>query len=388
MVGTRAWLIVLVAGFAAPALAVDGRSASPGGFSTEIDLGQNFTYDSNPLRVADDEDSIFGSTTSPQLVIRKKTPTATVESDSKVDANYFNHSQFNSVDLHQKFFVSKQNQRWTASLRASGDYDTTRTSELTNYALHIPKVRRTRLNAAPQITFRPNAQDSWSLLAAITDVNYDNSAYTDYRYYSAGPSYEHRFDPENKGTISFTAERYETTSNSALTSDSYGPTVGWVSLLSPQLTLKLSAGVESTEKRGTNAGSDPDSWNYVFSGNLAYKGSADTLDFTATRAREPFGNGTETLLTTLRISEKHAINRVLSLNAEALYQDADYSTEPGINLDRGWGAGGGITYRWYDNVDLTANYKYRNEDLTRTGGSIDQHIVMLGFSIHPAWSRD
>lgn len=369
----------------AAAHAGDGFDRAPGGFSSEIKGSETLSYDSNPLRVVSGEKSLFGSTTTPELVLRYKTPLTEVEADTTVEANYFNRSQFNSVDLHEKLMLKRQNERWTTSLRGIFDYDTTRTSEITNYGINIPKVRSTHVGATPQVTFRPNPRDALSLSANIEDTSYDNNAYTDYTIYSISPSYEHSFDQYNKGRIAMRAQRYETNSGTSQRSDSIGPTLGWTTILTEKLTAHAEAGAQSIEKSGANT-SGSDGWNYVFSTSLNYRGQQDTLSLRATRALEPFGNGTETLLTSFGITERHAINPKLSLNGEARYQIADYSSPPGVNLDHGVTAGGGLTYKIVDNVDLDASYKYRSEDLTNTSGSIDQHIVMLGVTVHPTWS--
>ena len=274
---------------------------------------------------------------------------------------------------------------WTASVRGNFDQETTRTAEITNYGLNLPKVRSTRVGATPQISFAPSPRDRWVLTASANNTSYDNNAYVDYNTYSISPSYEHKFDPENMGFIGVNGQRYETT-NGNLTSDSIGPVVGWTSLLNPRLTLSTTAGALSTNSRSNVVGGDQQTWNYVFSGNLAYTGDQDRLDFTATRARQPFGNGTETLLDTFAIAERHQLNQTIALNASGKYQSADYSSTPGINLDEGYSAGGGISYALTERTELNADYNYRHENLTTVNNAIKQHIVMLGITYKPSWS--
>ncbi len=360
--------------------------AMPGGFSAEINGSQKFSYDSNPLRLTTGEKSLYGSTTSPELVLRRNTPTSAIASTTRVDANVFDHAEFNSVDLHQKLLLSKSNQRWTTSLDALLDYDTTRTSELTNYALNLPRVHNTRIGATPKVAFRHSDRGSLSLTGSVTNSTYDNNAFTDYNFYSVSPAYEYKFDPQNIGSIAMNGQRYETINGTSLTSDSFGPSLGWTHLLTPRLTLRANAGALSTHKRGAGAGTDRDSWNYVFSGNVTYKGTQDTFDLSATRARAPFGNGTETLLDTFALTERHAINPRLEVSANAKYQAADYPTAPGINLDKGYNLGTGVAYKIIEDASLTADYTYRNEQLTNISGDVAQHVVMVGVTIHPSWS--
>jgi hypothetical protein len=358
-----------------------------GGFSSEINGSQIFSYDSNPLRLTSGEKSLFGSTTSPELMLRWKTPTSTTQSTTRVDVNVFDRSEFDSVDLHQKLSLSKSNQRWTADLDALVDYDTTRTSELTNYAINLPRVHNTRLGAKPKITLRHSERGSVSLAGSFVSSTYDNGAYTDYNAYSISPSYAYAYDQKNIGSVALNGQRYETINGASLTSDSFGPSVGWTHFMTQRLTLRVNAGALSTHRRGAGAGTERNSWDYVFSGNATYKGAQDTIDFNATRAREPFGNGTETLLDTFSLTERHAINPQLEVNAKAKYQEADYpTTAPGINLDKGYNFGTGIAYKIVEDASLTADYTYRNEKLTNISGDVAQHVVMIGATIHPSWS--
>ena len=382
--------------FTSAAYAVDGAPIAPslpvtpvpGGFSAELNGTQAFQYDSNPLRKPTGADGIYGSVTSPELVLRLKTPMSLVESNTRVDANIFDHSEFNSVDLHQKLLLKRENERWSVGLNGFLDYDTTRTSELTNYGLNLPRVHSTRIGVAPQVRFNANERDAAVLYSSVSHAEYDNSAYTDYNFYQVSPGIEHKFDPSNTGNFMLNAHRYETSSGLDSTSNSYGPSIGWTSILTPRLTLKTSAGAEYTDKSGANSNTDDSPWNYVFSADLAYKGTQNQADISATRARQPFGNGTETLLDTFAITGKHALNETLSLNADAKYQLADYEQQQaGINLDEGYQLGGGIEYDVMENVALTADYKYRHEALTNVTSDVDQHIVMVGVTFRPSWSR-
>lgn len=374
---------LIASGVASSAYAAD---KAPGGFSAETRGTETLSYDSNPLRTVTGSQDLFGSTTSPQLILRYKTPLSEIEADTKVDANYYNHSAFNSVDLHEKLTLSRSNERWTASVRGLIDYDTTRSSEITNYGLNIPKVRSTRLSAAPQILFRQDERNSWKLDAKVEDTTYNNNAYTDYSIYSISPSYEHSFDRYNKGQISVRAQHYQTNSGVDQQSDSFGPTLGWTAIFSDKLSAHAEAGIQSIEKSGANqAGTD--GVNYVFSGNVKYHGVQDDLSLNASRALQPFGNGTETLLTSFGVRERHAINEKFSLNANAVYQLADYDKPPGVNLDHGYTLGGGMAYKIIETVDLNADYRFRSEDLTNAG-TVDEHVVMLGLTLHPAWSQN
>lgn len=360
----------------------DGRAQAPGGFSYSASIGETFSYDSNPLRVTNSPDALFGSTTSPRLVLRKKTERSYLEADTQLDQHLFNRHAYNSTDLHEKLLLTTENTRWVASVRGVADIDTTRTSELTNYALKLPKVTRTKLGATPELTYKSTPMDHYSIRATAAHITYDHDAYNDYDLYALSPSYTRKLDTFRDVRVTFNARRYKTTSGGALRSDSFGPMLGLTTKHSPRLTTRLSAGAEKSRKRGANAGSNANDWNYVFGVETHYRNARDQLTLAATRARQPFGNGTETLLTRVSLRERRTLNPTLAATLDAGYQTADYTTEPGINLDHGFDAGAGLAYHLTHDVDLTANYQFRNEQLTHTRGAIDQHVVLLGVRYH------
>lgn len=372
----------------APALAAGPAFQKPGGFSVDTGIVQTFAYDSNPLRLTNGEDALFGSTTSPKLTLRWKTPRSVIETESRADVNVFDDSDYDSVDFNQKLLLSRSNERWTASVRGLLNYDTTRISEVTNFSVNLPKVRSRKLSAAPEISFKASQRSRFVLAGSATALEYDSSRFTDYNTYSISPSYELKFDPRNAATFTLNGQRYETTSGTDSASNSYGPSLGWTHVVNPRLTVRASAGGLSTHKSGAGAGTDRQGWNYVFSGGVIYKGDQDVFDFTATRAREPFGNGTETLLDTFAVNERHALNPLVTLKANAKYQQADYETLPGINLDYSYGAGAGVAYRLTPKAEISADYRYRREQLTTVTDNIDQHVMLISLSYEPNWTGE
>ncbi len=374
--------------YAAQQPVMDVAQTPPGGFSAEINGTQNFTYDSNPLRVNTGEKAIWGSTTAPQLVLREKTPTSLIESTSTIDANAYNRSEFDSVDLHENLFFSHSNERWTASLRTLFDRDTTRESEIVNYGSTQARVYSNRIEAIPSLSYQQNEQDKWSIYgSALHDSYSDNTSNTDFNFYTVSPTYEHQFDMNNTGRIALNGQRYETASGPDSASNSYGPSIGWTNKATPRLTLHADAGTTYTATDGTTGNSDDGNWDYVFSAGIGYKGVQNIADITAQRAHEPFGNGTESLVDSIVATGTHNINDMLSIKANADYREANYDgVQTGINLDHEYSAGAGLDYKIMKKVSLTANYTYHDETLINQSGNTNEHIVMLGLALHPSWS--
>lgn len=345
------------------------------------DLSQQFVYDSNPLRLAHGAEGIFGSTTSPSLTLTSETPRGSISAQTRVTNNLFNDSAYNSVDLFEDITLTRQNARWQTGLGASFAYDTVRSSEITNFAINAPDIRSEKFTLTPKVAFRPNATERTALSGSFTTTHYDQTAFTDYQLYTLNPRYEHAFSPADTGLFGLYAQRYEADANVTSTSTSVGPQIGLQTSLTPHLRSELSAGALATDKRYD--ADEQHLLNYVFRGALTYKGEQDTLDLLTRRAREPFGNGTETLLTSLTLDARHRLNPLLSLKAQGKAQTADYESAPGTNLDHGETIGGGVAYALTQHTELAADYRYRSEKLTTIANPIDQHLVMLSLTYHP-----
>jgi hypothetical protein len=269
-------------------------------------------------------------------------------------------------------------------MQAKFDYDTVRTSELTTFGVNIPNIQHTGFSVAPRISYSPTLADKIAVDGSMSRSIYDNRAFTDYDLFSVKPSYAHNFDPNNTGTFAVEAQRYMATVANGSTVDSIGPTVGWLSALTPKLTLAVNGGIQKSMQDATATASSASAWNYIFGGDLSYKGLKDTTDLLASRSQYPFGNGTETLLTSFGLTESHALNPYISLNGSLLYQFA--KEPPGVtsfNLNTQSIGNAGLAYHVLPHIDITASYQYRDESLTNGGGSVKDQSAMIGLTYHP-----
>ncbi|HEU5047116.1 MAG TPA: outer membrane beta-barrel protein [Rickettsiales bacterium] len=351
----------------------------------EIKGKETVSWDSNPLMLATGAKSLFGSVTSPELILRSTTPIASISADTRLDENIYNQSDFNSTDVHEDINLKKQLEQWGAAIEGRADYDTVRTSELTTYGLNLPSVRHTGLSAAPELSYQFTSIDRVALDGNVIHSTYNNDAFVDFNVFSVTPSYMHSFDERNQGLFSIQTQRYQATSGNKTRVDSVGPSVGWVTQLTPRLTGKITAGVQKSWQAASATADASQEWNYIFTADLAFKGKQDTTDLTATRSQYPFSNGTETLLTSFALKETHNLNSKVALNAAGNYQFAKSppASTTTINLDREYGASAGAAYHVTDHVDLDTTYQYRNETLTGVNGNIPDHLVLVSIAYHP-----
>ena len=353
------------------------------GTDVQLKISEVGSWESNPLKLATGQKSLWGSTTTPQLTLKKDNGSSTFNLDSSVAANIYDKSAFNSTDLHGKADYARKTELWKAGLMGKLDYDTTRTSELTTFGLNLPSVRRFGMTGAPEISYNTSPLDTVGIAGSATRTTYDNAAFTDYNFYTLNPSYARKLTPNDSAILTFRTQRYRTLEGPSNTVDSYGPTLGWKSTVTPRLSTTLTAGYERSSQNSAVVTSRSTNSNYIFKGDLAYKDERDSGNIIASRAHQPFGNGTEALLNSIDIKGSRNINPLLSLNAGARYDDAEYDSVVGTNLDHQFNTRIGLSYRILKDLDATANYQYTSEVLTNVGGTIRDNAVLLGLTYHP-----
>ncbi len=135
--------------------------------------------------------------------------------------------------------------------------------------------------------------------------------------------------------------------------------------LSETLSTLVGVGAEATrQERAGLTQSSGWAWGATFSGGLTYKGEQDTITVKASRAQQPYSNGSSSLLTTFAATEKHRFNSLFIGDVDAIYQRAKKSALSSSNLKDKITAGAGVSYNITPTLDARAGYRYRRETLT------------------------
>ena len=349
----------------------------------QTNIGESGSWESNPLMLINGARALYGSTTSPELIFSDNTPTIKFSADTLVNENLFNLSNFDSTDVHETVsFNDQPTPRWTYGAQAKVDYDTTRTSEPANFNAVTSPVRHLGIAGTPQISFNPTPVDKFALTGTAQTSQYDNNtSFQDYNLYSVDPTYTRAIDPLDSAIAGVEVQRYITTSGLATRTDAISPSIGWQKSLTPRLSATASVGPQFSRQVGGGISTD---WqlSYNFSADVTYKGIQDTTDFIASRNQYPFANGSDALSTILSVTEKHAINALLTANIGGVYQTADYPTTPGpLSFNSQITGNAGLTYHATEHVDVNGSYQYRYETFTGTSLNAQDNLVMVGVAL-------
>jgi opacity protein-like surface antigen len=350
----------------------------------EPSITQNVSWETNPLMLPGSHSTLFGSTTIPQLKISDNSPTTQINALASVNENIFNESDFNSTDLHANISIDKKLQQWEAGFIEASDYDTTRTSEISTLNINtVGSIRHFGNTFTPTISFSPTSVEKISLSGSYAVSRYDSNLFTDYHILSVTPSFQYNYNPRNTAIISFQAQRFETDTAMDATVDSIAPTLGWTATLTPAWTAKATAGYEGYRQRGDAIPSQQWKWKPVFSADLTYTGPLDTFSFDASRALQPYGNGTEFFLNTISLAENHAITPLFSANVNGSYEFAGNSNQAATNLRSLITANAGLSYHATPKLDITSSYQYRDQTLTNVSGNQNDNLFIIGLVYRP-----
>jgi hypothetical protein len=337
-------------------------------------------WNSNPLMLRDAVRDIYGSEAKAYIGFQQEMLTSYIKGDFTAVQNRYDQSEFNSTDFYAKVSMEKTYERTVLGLTSTYDYDTTRSSELTTFGREIGTGRRSAYTVQPTFAFQATPRTTIGFSGRWQEVRYESESLSNYRIASISPAVSYHLTPLQIATLSFQAQRYSLLDNSEQYIDSLGPSLAWSYNFHPIWTLNLSTGSIASRIHGYTGVEDQWDRNMVYGMSLKYSGLQHSSVFSATRARQPYANGTEAYLTTLEASDKYKVNPNLDLEFKGNYQFAKNPPQFNDNLETAWGGNLALNYKIGMNWAASASYKYRSEDLANQSEPADQQIVRVGLS--------
>jgi len=363
---------------------VDTAAAGEWRFSPA--LSQAGLWEDNALMRTHDPIDLYGSVTKARLDITGRTPRSALSFDTTVEQNLFNETAFNSTDLHNASRLSLTTEGAEAALEIGGDYDTTRTSEVSTFGTAAKAVRHGGYRASPSLSWTLDAVNMLEVSSAYAASRYDDNVYANHDVYDADATWSYALTPSLRGLVLAHGRRYQSLDGTRERVDSVGPRAGFALDLNERIQARLTVGAEASSRESTTTAQTPWEWGGVFSGSLRFQGEKDTLQTTASRSQQPYNNGSASLMTSLSAEETHRINASLSLKAGGHYAWAKSTALSSSSLEGKWGANAGVVYRFLPDAAVDASYRYREETYRNTAAKARDNAGMLTLSYTPDWS--
>jgi opacity protein-like surface antigen len=330
-------------------------------------LSQTLEYDDNPLLSAREHEAAMGSVTSPELLINADLPGVTNQLDLRGDVNRYDLKGFDSEDLFGALRSRWVGTLWTASMNASLDYDTTRTSELGGSGINIAGIRHTTVSLGPEVGVALTPQDMVNVGGTYVRSTYgDTRRYTNYEVLGLSPRLAHAFDERNSGLATVRMSRFQTRTGPSSTVDTIAPMAGWERKLSETLTISALVGIQqmtsSVEASGAVGQSERSSSDLVFDSTLTYRDLQDQITLALNRQPSPSGDGTMNQATGVSLSLTHTLSPRVNLKLDASYKVTELSGSQGGSNEKVYlTASPKLLYRVFDKIDVGLSYRYRQQ---------------------------
>jgi hypothetical protein len=341
------------------------------------------SWDSNPMMRKTGVEDLYGVTTVPSLSFKKETPTWDFLLSGRLENNVFDDSSYNSNDGFGALKLARRTERLDVGLSSSVDYDTTRTSETTDFGSATDLSRHLAYRIGPSMAYALSPISKVALRGSFEDSTYEKESRTDYHTLSLTPSYERDFSERYTGVLSVRLRRYEADSGSDRRVDSIGPTVGLNAELTQQWSGNISVGQQASREKPAVVTGDDWTWSTIFSGGLRFEGEQDMFTFQANRSQQSYNNGTDVLLTSLNVDASRRINPLFSVRMGLGYQFSDDENATVDQLVKKYTGSAGLTYHLTEAVGVTTSYSYRQESYTGDDKTARQNIARLGISYKP-----
>ncbi|SEH32625.1 hypothetical protein SAMN04244559_01284 [Magnetospirillum fulvum] len=330
-------------------------------------LSQTFEYDDNPLLSTREHEAATGSITSPELLLNADFPGLTNQLDLRADVNRYDIKGFDSDDFFGALRSRWVGTVWSASLNASFDYDTTRTSELETSGINIAGIRHTTVSLGPEIGVALTPQDMVNLGGSYVRSTYgETMRHTNYEVLGISPRFAHALDERNSALATVRLSRFQTRSGPTTTVDTIAPMAGWERKISETLTVSAMFGIQqmrSTVGTTQSVGQgDSSSTDLVFDSSLTYRDQQDRIVLALNRQPSPSGDGTMNQATGVSLSLIHTLSPQVSLKLDASYKVTESSGNGGVSNEKAYlTASPRLSYRIFDELDVGLSYRYRQQ---------------------------
>lgn len=368
----------------AVALMAVGGVAHAENWKIETSGSGKLEIDDNPLLSANNAESATGVILTPALRAKHDTGASQVELGSQLEINQYDDSSFNSNDVYLDALGRQKFSTGMMELRGSFNYDTTRTSEVTESGLSIAGVRHTTFQVRPHIETALTPTEQFLLDGSFTNSKYDSNEYTDYRNTSIKPSLRHAFNEVHSGIFAVEASRYESTSGTDVTADNLIPSLGWDAQLSPRWRTNIALGIQYTETDYTTTNplvKDTTEWDYYYSGGITYTDQNDKIGFDFSRRPSSLSSGAQSQATMFRLNGTHTVSPKLDLKLGLIYQNSQRSgSNPGSNDDISFiEAAPQLVYRLTEKLNLNLTYRHREREFGSSDATSDAVMMTLTF---------
>jgi len=355
------------------ATCLETRAALAQDWSFESNLSQRMGYNSNLLLNPENEISTFSSQTTPEIQLSRAGPTSDITLLGRVDFNeYFNHSDFNSIDELGSLDVSKAlSERSTVKFNGSINHDTTLESDQDVTGKFVDDaIRFTAWNANPSWEYLLSPIDRLNLSATYQQVEYQSAEKTDYQTYGPTVTYSHDLSELATVNASLRYSRFDPDDEENRRQDTYGGLIGYDYHPTERFTIGGAAGLSYnvTHEEGQ---SDESDIGYRFQFNMNYLINEQTrATVSLSRDTEPSGDGEEVTRNRASAGLSYQMTEMTVFTLNSSYVD-DQETQSEDGVARYVTVSPAVQWNITEDLSLAASYQFRYKTVESSGSATD-----------------
>jgi len=357
-------------------------------WSVDASLSQRMTYNSNLLLNPNDKISTFGSVTTPELVIRRTTPTSSIRLDGRFPYNaFFGNSDLNSDNQLVSLTAQKQlSERSTLNLTGDFNRDSTVTSEEDSTQNFLnTAIRFIHWDVSPSWTYALSPIDRVTLGGSYQSVNYFNTTQrTDYRYYGTSLDYVHQLSELTSLTGEVSWYKFISDDTLNTSTDVYGALIGYQYTPSERFTVSGSVGLNYNMTHQNDIGhgtgdSNDLGYRLIFGSTYQINDQTQAI-LSLSHDTEPSGGARQVTRNRGKLTFTYQLSELTTFNLNANYADnANYFSFGATSGSQGaqegnsryFAIGPSVTWNLTEALKLDLSYQLRHKIFKNQGSTTD-----------------
>ncbi|TGD73953.1 hypothetical protein E4634_07365 [Mangrovimicrobium sediminis] len=290
-------------------------------FYQYLDFSTGAEYDSNPLMMAEDEESVYRGYLTPNYRMHW----ADGPNDWRLQAE-LKLEESTDTDLSQdrrdprlRGTYTREYAQGQWSVDAGYEEASTRITEFEDTSALSADGTRTSANAGLQWNHRLSKKNTLDLGVTYVDVSYDDAGLSDYRTPAADLRLTRLLSDESSLYVALNGSSYQPQGEDGSDADLYGASLGFTTRASKLLTFDLSGGYTVVDTQGADG--EDDQWNA--SASLDYTGRRLDWNFALSRLTSPSGSGGYTTADMATLRASYRLTARLDFGLDAIWRSND-----------------------------------------------------------------
>jgi hypothetical protein len=379
---------------AAVAAAVVPGGANAADWHLNGAITEEFEYDNNFRLDPDNEETLWGFNTRPQVGVEAHAPRTDLYMNGALNYGYFpEETDQNSFDQRGDVSLRHRTERSVFGFGGNVSHETTRTSEELDSGRDFSDAERIALGGNGSWSYTLTELVGVGVSAGSGYVTYDTDTLDDYRTFYGGPYVSFQLTEKDTLYLTGTYTRYDRLTGDNLESDLFVGNAVWTRLFTPQISASLRAGAnyvstdEDVTVGGTTVSTSDDNVGYDGGASITYTEERASLSGSFSHSIVPSSTGRLQRRNALGLHASYKATPLISFGFTTNFIQQESADDDDGSDERNYlNVEPGVTWHFLPNWYARAAYRFRtqvldDEDRAYSNGGVASISWRL-----PSWS--